>query len=198
MKTTAAALLTAACLAAPALSQEMPEYVQTGTIDITFGDEQTTHYTTSNTVPGEPGRQVHGASWLILEPKLLGGVNISPDDVFVLITSRDSLSSVAGPSSLQVEASLHPETLALKSKPAATIRFQPDGESRYYALTEGTFNIESAARIDANNLSLVATAEGVMTGQNSHTITHNPDDAVKFSARLKLEKVANRGTIPLP
>ncbi|MBV2145115.1 hypothetical protein KUG47_16645, partial [Falsochrobactrum sp. TDYN1] len=128
MKRTAAALMIAAYFAVPAFSQELPVYAETGTIDITFGDERITHYTTWNTVPNDPDRQVHTASWLIMKPQLMGGVNISPDDVFVLITSRDSLSPKPGQSSLRVEISLNPETLELKSKPAASIRFHPNGD----------------------------------------------------------------------
>lgn len=198
MKRTAAALMIAAYFAVPAFSQELPVYAETGTIDITFGDERITHYTTWNTVPNDPDRQVHTASWLIMKPQLMGGVNISPDDVFVLITSRDSLSPKPGQSSLRVEISLNPETLELKSKPAASIRFHPNGDDRFYALTEGAFKIESVTRIDANSFAIIANAQGVMTGQDSDIIAHNPEDAVKFGARFNLQKIANRGAIQLP
>lgn len=109
--------------AVPAFSQELPEYAEMGTIDITFGDERITHHTMLNTVPNDLDRQVRSASRLIMKPQLMGGVNISPDDVFVLITSRDSLSLKPGQSSRRVEISLAPEALELKSKPAASIRF---------------------------------------------------------------------------
>ncbi|PWL16214.1 hypothetical protein DKP76_18695 [Falsochrobactrum shanghaiense] len=188
----------AAYFAIPAFSQELPVYAETGTIDITFGDERITHYTTWNTVPNNPDREVHTASWLIMKPQLMGGVNISPDDVFVLITSRDTLDPKPGQSSLRVEISLNPETLELKSKPAASIRFHPKDDDSFYALTEGALKIESLARIDANSFAIVANAEGVMTGQNSDIIAHNPEDAVKFSARFDLQKIVNRGTIQLP
>ena len=198
MKRTAAALMVAAYFAVPAFSQELPVYAETGTIDITFGDERITHYTTWNTVPNDPDRQVHTASWLIMKPQLMGGVNISPDDVFVLITSRDSLIPKPGQSSLRVEISLNPETLELKSKPAASIRFHPNDDDRFYALTEGAFKIESVTRIDANSFAIIANAQGVMTRQGSDIIAHNPEDAVKFSARFDLQKIANRGAIQLP
>jgi len=198
MKRTAAALMVAAYFAVPAFSQELPVYAETGIIDITFGDERITHYTTWNTVPNDPDRQVHTASWLIMKPQLMGGVNISPDDVFVLITSRDSLIPKPGQSSLRVEISLNPETLELKSKPAASIRFHPNDDDRFYALTEGAFKIESVTRIDANSFAIIANAQGVMTRQDSDIIAHNPEDAVKFSARFDLQKIANRGAIQLP
>lgn len=198
MKRTAAALVIAAYFSVPAFSQELPVYAETGTIDITFGDERITHYTTWNTVPNDPDREVHTASWRILKPQLMGGVNISPDDVFVLVTSRDTLDPKPGQSSMRVEFSLNPETLELKSKPAASFRLHPNGDGRFYALTDGKFKIENVSRLDGNNLAIVATAEGVMTGQENETIVHNPEDAVKFTARFDLQKIANRGTIQLP
>lgn len=198
MKRTAAALMIAAYFAVPAFSQELPVYAETGTIDIAFGDERITHYTTWNTVPNDPDREVHTASWLILKPKLMGGVNISPDDVFVLITSRDTLDPKPGQSTLRVEISLNPETLELKSKPAASIRFHPNGDDRFYAMTEGGFKIESVTRTDPDSFAIVANAEGVMTGQDSDNIAHNPEDAMQFSARFNLQKIANRGAVQLP
>lgn len=198
MKKTAAALMIIIYFAAPAFAQEQPIYAETGTIEITFGDERITHYTTWNSVPNDPDREVHTASWLIMKPQLMGGVNISPDDVFVLITSRDNPAPSLGQSSLRVELSLDPKTLELKSKPAASIRFHPKGNKSFYALTEGAFKIESVKRIDAKSFAIVGNAEGIMTGQASDTITHNPEDAVKFNARFDLQKIVNRGTIELP
>lgn len=185
-------------LAMPALAQEMPVYEETGTIEISFGNEGMTYYTTSNTVSADPGRQVHTASWLILEPRLMGGVNISPDDVFVVIQARDSIEPRAGQATIRVEVSLDPDTLQLKKKPAPSIRFFPKGEDDFYAMTDGTFEIDSVTRIDANNFSIVASARGVMTGQTGEPVVHNPDDPVDFSARFELQRVSNRGDVSLP
>ncbi|MBV2144446.1 hypothetical protein KUG47_13175, partial [Falsochrobactrum sp. TDYN1] len=71
-------------------------------------------------------------------------------------------------------------------------------DDRFYALTEGAFKIESVTRIDANSFAIIANAQGVMTGQDSDIIAHNPEDAVKFGARFNLQKIANRGAIQLP
>lgn len=191
-------LSSAILLATPALAQGLPVYEETGVIEITFGDERMTHYTTWNTVPDDPDRQVHMASWVILEPRLMGGVNISPDDVFVVITSRDSIEPNPGQASMRVEISLDPQTLQLKTKPAPTIRFHPNGRDGFYAMTDGTFEIENVTKIDNDNFAITASAHGVMTSQTSETIAHNPEDAVDFSARFDLQRVSNRGAEPLP
>lgn len=198
--TGSAGLVAAGLLFATALqAQDRPVYEQTGTVEITFGERQMQHFTTANTVPGEPGRQVHTASWITLEPRLLGGVNISPDDIFVLITSRDTVEPVSEQDSLRVEFSLDPATLGLKTKPAASVRFYPaKGEADFYALTDGTFTIENVTRTDEDTFSILASAQGTMTAQTSETIVHNSDDAQEFSARFKLEQVVNRNGTQQP
>ncbi len=76
-------LVVASCIAGAALAQGVTAYQQTGVINVTLGAEEVTHYTAWNTVPGDATRQVHTASWLILKPMLVGGVNISHDDLLV-------------------------------------------------------------------------------------------------------------------
>lgn len=191
-------LASAVLLTAPVLAQGVPSYEKTGTIEITFGDEQMTHYTTWNTVPNDAGRQVHTASWLILKPQLMGGVNISPDDVFVVVTSRDSIEPYPGQASMRVEISLNPETLELKAWPQPSIRFYPGDNDGFYAMTDGTFEIESVTMIDGDSFAVSANVQGVMTGQTSETVAHNPEDAIEFSARFDLQRVSNRGAKSLP
>lgn len=178
--------------ATPGLAQGIPVYEETGTIEITLGGERMIHYTTRNTVPDDPTRKVDTASWLILEPRLMGGVNISPDDVFVVITSRDSIEPNPRQASMRVEISLDPETLDLKTRPAPSVRFYSEDDDRFYAMTDGTFTVESVTRIDSDSFTIIASASGVMTGQTSETIAHNPDDALEFSAKFDLQSVVNR------
>ena len=157
-----------------------------------------THYTTSNTVPNDPERRVNTASWLVLKPQMMGGVNISPDDVFVVITSRNSIEPSSGQTSMRVEISLDPDTLDLKTRPAPSIRFYPEDDNRFYAMTDGKFAVESVNRINSDSFAITATASGVMTGQTSEMIAHNPDDMLEFSAYFDLQEIVNRGTAPLP
>lgn len=198
MRKSTLALALATCLAMPGWSQDFPVYGETGTIAITFGGKDVIHYTTKNSVPGQPQQEVHTASWIVLEPRLMGGVNIIPDDVFVVITSRGTIEPDPGQATLRVEASLEPETLDLKSRPAPSIHFYPDGDDRFYALTDGTFEVESVTRLDAHSFAIIANAYGVMTGQTNRDVVHNPDDAVEFSARFDLRSVVNRSADPLP
>ena len=193
MRKLSLALALATCLAVPGWSQDFPVYEETGTVAISFGDEHMIHYTTANSMPGQPGWKVHTASWIVLEPRLLGGVNITPDDVFVTITTRGSIEPHPGKSTLRVELSLDPETLDLKTRPTPSISFHPDDGDGFYAMTEGVFEIESVTRTDADSFAIIARAHGVMTGQTNRDVVHNPEDSVEFSARFDLGKVVNRG-----
>ena len=188
-------------LSAPAWSNNIPVYEETGTVTITLGTEKMTHYTSWNNVPGSPGKEVHTASWLILKPMMMGGLNMAPDDVFVTITTRDSIAPASGQQAeMRVEVSLDPITLGLMPDRTPSIQYYPSGSSadKYYALTNGTFQIESATRIDANTFTLIATAKGEMTGQNGYEPVHNPEDVLEFNARFELQSVANRSDVSLP
>ena len=186
---------------APAWSNTIPVYEETGKVAITLGAEKMTHYTSWNNVPGSPGKEVHTASWLILKPMMMGGLNMATDDVFVTITTRDSIAPASGQQAeMKVEVSLDPITLGLMPDRTPSIQYYPSGSSadKYYALTNGTFEIESATRIDPNTFTLIATAKGEMTGQNGYEPVHNPEDVLELNARFELQSVATRSDVPLP
>lgn len=189
-----------ACAVTPGWAQEIPVYEETGTVNITLGDKQITHYTTWNTVPGDSERQVHTASWVILKPMLMGGVNMIPDDVFVTITSRDTVKPKSEQTSMRVEFSLDPVTLDLKPDSEPTILYYPYSREAdgYYAMTNGSFDIEKVTKIDANSFAISGSAQGEMTAQKNATIAHNPEDVLPFKAQFELQKVVNRSDIPLP
>ena len=159
-----------------------------------------THYTTWNTVPGDLDRQVHTASWVILKPMLMGGVNMIPDDVFVTINSRNTVKPTADQAEMKVEFSLDPVTLDLKPDSEPTILYYPPNSkaNEYYAMTNGSFDVEKVTKIDANSFAISGSAQGEMTGQKSHTVVHNPKDVLPFKAQFELQKVVNRSDIPLP
>ncbi|WP_417423486.1 hypothetical protein [Hoeflea sp.] len=200
MKNLTFGLIVASSIASTAMAQGGPAYQETGVITMTLGAQEVTHYTTWNTVPGDATRQVHTASWLILKPMVMGGVNISPDDVFVTMTTRDTVSPKFGQPEMRVEFSLDPVTLELKADPAATLSYHPaDSDSDvYYALTNGSFQVESVTRLADDTLAIIATAKGEMSGQQSSDISHNPNDIMPLNARFELKQVVKRGGIPLP
>ena len=72
-------------------SQELPAYESTGTIELTVNGKQATYHSTSNTIPGKPGKTVQTANWRILKPMLLGSVNIAPPGILVSITARPTV-----------------------------------------------------------------------------------------------------------
>jgi len=134
------------------------------------------------------------------EADALGGVNITPDDVFVTISSRDTISPTAGQPELRVEFSLDPVTLDLQADPAVDLRYVagPGEESNYYALTHGRFQIESVPRADEDTLSIVATVDGEPSAQQTEEPVHNPADVLPLKARFDLRKVSNRGASRCP
>ncbi|WP_158644695.1 hypothetical protein [Paracoccus jeotgali] len=127
-------------------------------------------------------------------------MNITPDDVFVTLSSRHTISPTAGQPELRVEFSLDPVTLDLKADPAVDLRYFPGQgeESNYYALTHGRFQIESVTRADEDTLSIVATVDGELSAQQTEEPVHNPADVLPLKARFDLRQVSNRGSIPLP
>lgn len=193
-------VILASCIAGAAMAQDVPAYQQTGVVSMTIGAEEVTHYTAWNTFPGDTTRQIHTASWLILKPQLLGGVNITPNDVFVTLTTRDTVLPKYGQPELRVEFSLDPITLDLKTDPAASLRYYPEGSDTdlYYALTNGSFEVESVTKLENDTLAIIATAKGEMSGQQSYDVGHNSNDILPLNARFELQQVVKRGDIPLP
>lgn len=200
MKKLTLGLVVVTGIACAALAQDIPKYEETGVIAMTVGSEVMTHYTTWTTVSGDPERQIHTASWLILESIIMAGVKLSTDDVHVMITSYDTVSPNYGQPTMRVEFGLDPVTLELNPELAVNLIYSPTGSDvdGYYALTNGQFEIESVTRIDDNTLAIIATAEGELSGQKGAIIDHNPNDILPISARFDLQKVVNRGDVPLP
>lgn len=93
---------------------------------------------------------------------------------------------------MRVKISLDPDTLDLTDKPALLISFHPDDNSQFYTMIDGRFALESVMKIDNDILSIIATVEGVLTGQMSKVIAHYPDDMLQFEARFDLQRVVNR------
>lgn len=77
--------------AANVWAQNLPVYTSTGTIELAIDGKSSTYHTTSNTVPGQPGRMVHTANWRTFAPMMLGGINMAPPGLFVSLSAHPTV-----------------------------------------------------------------------------------------------------------
>lgn len=170
---------------------ELPVYQSTGTVEIMMGNEKQSHHTTANTVPNQPGREVHTATWRVLKPMMLGGQNIAPDDVFVVTSSRPTVEPGSKQPELRMEFSLDPQTLKLKDKPKFSVRFFPAGDrnENFYVLTDGSMELDSVTRIDEGTFAMAGRITGTMLLQESEKAQPAADKAMPFEASFSLNRV---------
>lgn len=175
-------------------AQKFPVYQSTGTIEMTMGNEKHSHHTTFNTVPNQPGREVHTATWRVLKPMMLGGQNITPDDVFVVTSSRPTVEPVSKQPELRMEFSLDPKTLELKDKPSFSVRFSPGGDryKNFYMLTDGSMDLDSVKQVDEETLTIAGRVTGTMLFQESDKAEPAADKAMPFTAKFKLDTVRGK------
>src|SRR5690606_21645457 len=104
--------LLTACTAAllsvtgPAGAQEFPQYESSGTIELAIDGKRATYHSTSNTVPGQPGRLVHTADWRKLPSMMLGGINIAPKGIMVSVSARPTIEPDPSAPQLKITFSL--------------------------------------------------------------------------------------------
>src|SRR5690606_31354914 len=71
--------------------QALPQYESTGTIELAIDGKQATYHSTTNTVPGQPGRLVHTANWRTFPPMMMGGINMAPKGIMLSVTARPTV-----------------------------------------------------------------------------------------------------------
>lgn len=179
------------CAATSSWARNLPVYQSTGTIEIMMGNEKQSHHTTVNTVPDQPEREVHTATWRVLKPMMLGGQNITPDDVFVVTSSRPTVEPGSKQPELRMEFSLEPETLKLKEKPKFSVRFFPAGDrsGNLYVLTEGSMELDSVTHVDEETLTIAGRVTGTMLFQESERAAPAADRGMTFTASFSLDRV---------
>lgn len=93
-----------------AVAQQLPEYEETGTLVAEIDDVTQSYHTTSNTVPGQPGRYVHTASWRVLTPVKMGGISLGPEGVFISLVAQPSVPPRYGEPSIKITFLLDEDT----------------------------------------------------------------------------------------
>src|SRR5690606_18581156 len=159
--------LLAACTAAllsttgAAGAQELPQYESTGTIELAIDGKQATYHSTSNTVPGQPGRLVHTANWRTFPPMVMGGVNIAPKGIPLSVTAQPAVEPDASAAQLKLTFSLDENDYSLlDSSPFEVIYTIKEGrQAGDYQHAVGTLAVESAS-LEGDVLHITGTAKG--------------------------------------
>ncbi len=147
-----------------ASAQKLPVYETTGTIALTLDGKQSTFHTTSNTVPGEPGRLVHTARWKVFPPMMMGGINMAPPGVFVSMSARPTVEPAHELPELKITFSVDPANYTLlELAPIEVIYTVQDGPlAGKYQYAAGSLNIESVTQVGPDVLKIVGSAAGTL------------------------------------
>lgn len=123
-KISMAGTLVAICLTAGgAWAQNMPVYESTGTVELVIDGDRSTHHTTFNTVPNQPGRRVDTARWRLSAPMMMGGINIAPPGVLVTLSSRPAIEPHSSLPELKITFSLDENDHALLKSPPFQVSY---------------------------------------------------------------------------
>ena len=155
----------AAMLLSPVIwAQKFPEYTATGTVNLNLEGKQTTYHTTANTVPNQAGRLVHTARWKKFEPRMMGGVDLSPPGIFVSISSRPAIEPDSRLPELRVTFSLDENSYTLlENAPVEVVYIVKEGPlAGEYRQASGSLKIQSATRQEADLIKIDGRANGTL------------------------------------
>lgn len=144
-------------------AQELPQYESIGTIELAIDGKQATYHSTSNTVPGQPGRLVHTANWRTFPPMMLGGINMAPKGIMLSVTARPTVEPDPSAPQLKITFSLDENDYSLlDSTPFEVIYTIKEGrQAGDYKHASGTLEIESA-KLEGDVLHVVGKAKGAL------------------------------------
>lgn len=163
-------------------AQGFPVYTSTGTLELSIDGNTTTYHTTSNTVPGQPGRLLQTANWRVFPPKMLGGVNLAPPGVMISMSARPSVEPDLEAPQLSITFSLDETTHALLTDAAMkvdyTVRQGPLAGT--YQDTAPSLQIESVTPGSGDTLTLTGQVAGTLTREKSDT--NGASDTLDYTA----------------
>lgn len=157
-----AAALLAVLNLAPAVSQTMPSYEKTGVLTAVIDGRDAQYHTTTNTVPGQAGRNVHTASWRRMTPMQMGGISIGPDGIFVSLTGNASVPPQAGDASLKITFLIDKSTHELDTSTPFEVVYisEQSAGAVEYRHKEGTLELISVVPGDDDIFEITGRAEG--------------------------------------
>lgn len=147
-----------------AVAQGLPVYESTGTIEFSVDGKPSTYYTTSNTVPNEPQRMVHTASWKVFPPMMLGGINMAPPGVFVSLVAQPGVEPDSAAPQLKITFSVDETShTLLESAPFEVVYTVKEGElAGVYQHASGSLQIESVTPGGNDVLQIKGRATGTL------------------------------------
>jgi hypothetical protein len=183
--------------------------VQTGTIAITLDGVERT-FTTSGTKIAEnaaegvtneaaraflerlAGTWVHTATYMILEPIVMGGVVLfAAPDMFVTIGGY-AYDDPERPDHLELRFGLDLETLLLSDETDIVVRYSPAASNMAdsYLLTLGGIVVHTVTQVDDETLSLQGSISGVLSRQlDPANEAHDPSDTISIEGRFDIQQL---------
>jgi hypothetical protein len=183
-----------------------PGWQQTGRIEAVIDGRPLTFVTSSSQVAEDAaegvedenvrailekvaGTEQHTATWMLTEPFEMAGMILLPSQMFAsLDASAEPLGAVG---EFRIGFGLIQETLTLNPEADIDIRYYPEswGVSEFYALTEGTMQLERVEVVDERTLAMHGTISGVLSFQPGYSVEHNPADTLPIEASFSIERV---------
>ena len=120
----------------------------------------------------------------------IGNTVLYPARLNVAFSTR-SRNDDASVGSLLLQFTLDPETLELGDQEDVEITFYPRRSESldYYALTDGTLQLDAVEIIDRRTLAISGSFSGMFTRQFDYDHVHNPDDTLEVEAVFTIEQV---------
>lgn len=145
------------------VAQALPHYESTGTIELAIDGKQVTYHSTSNTVPGQPGRLVHTANWRTFPPMMMGGINLAPKGILLSVAAQPTIKPDYSAPQLKLTFSLDENNYnLLDSTPFEVIYTVKEGrQAGDYKHASGTLEIEYA-KLEGDVLHVVGKAKGTL------------------------------------
>ena len=200
-------LLLAALLLSANAAAQYPSR-QTGTVTAEVDGRNVTAVTTATEVPANAadsatdenqrailervaGTTQHTASFALHEAFMLGGIQLTAERIWVTVSTETDHPDGSSFDSFLVQFALDPEKLQLIDEDEAEISFYPRGSSwsDYYALTEGSLQLDEVVVLDGQTLRITGSFSGLFSHQTGFDITHNPADVLSVNATFELSEV---------
>jgi len=150
-----------------AWAQNLPVYESTGTIELAIDGKSSTYHTTSNTVPGQPGRMVHTANWRTFAPMMLGGINMAPPGVFISLSARPTVEPDPDAPQLKITFSIDDgnHTLLETAPTEVSYTIKNGALAGQYQHASGSLQILSVQAADNNTLKITGRAAGTLSSK---------------------------------
>jgi hypothetical protein len=191
------------------LGQAAAQTIQTGSLAITLDGVERTFLTSGTKIAENAaegvtneaasaflerlaGTWVHTATYMILEPVVLGGrVLFSSPDMFVTIGGY-AYDDPERPDHLELRFGLDLETLLLSVETDIVVRYSPAGSSMSddYLLTLGGLVVHGVVQVDDETISLQGSISGVLSRQlDPANEAHDPSDTIAIDGYFDVRQL---------